>query len=177
MSTILLSEMHFPWENWTSQFYFKAPWLQDNIRREVREDVILGCLPNQINPLFMQYYIILEWFLLGADIVTRCYLGVSLIPLFQMCLHSSTWRFCAYAVLLLMFLIAWVPPQCEECLLARASLCSSHLSAFHCHILGKAEHGKDERAVWASSERLWTSLPRLEIATSVKICHRDLVVS
>ena len=82
--------MHFPWENWTSQFYFKAPWLQDNIRREVREDVILGCLPNQINPLFMQYYIILEWFLLGADIVTRCYLGVSLIPLFQMCLHSST---------------------------------------------------------------------------------------
>lgn len=105
--TILLSEVHFPWENWTSQFYFKAPWLQHNIRREAPEEDILGCLPNQINPLFMQYYVILEWFLLGADIVTRCYLGVILIPLFQMCLHSSTWRFCAYAVL---------PPHVSHCL-------------------------------------------------------------
>ena len=144
------------------QFCFKAPWLWDNIRREAPEEDIFGCLPNQINPLFMQYCIILEWFLLGVDIVTRCYLGFSLIPLFQMCLYSSTWRFCAYAVL---------PPHVSHCLGTSsmwgggASLCLSHLSAFHCLILGKAEHGKNERAVWASSEGLWISLPRLERVT------------
>ena len=53
-----------------SWLYCTAPWLRDSIRREVWEEVIHGCPPNQISPLFVQYYVILEWLFLGADVST-----------------------------------------------------------------------------------------------------------